>query len=82
MHLVYSYDRGNTYNFHLGVGEVIKGMDMGMKGMCKGEKRKITIPPELGYGNSDIGTSITCTTTTTREMPAIASPDCKLQKLL
>jgi len=50
-----SYDRGDTYNFHLGVGEVIRGMDMGMKGMCKGEKRKITIPPELGYGDDAVG---------------------------
>ena len=51
----YSHDRDGTYNFNLGVGEVIKGMDMGMKGMCKGEKRKITIPPELGYGGRDLG---------------------------
>jgi len=48
------YSRNSTYNFYLGTGVVITGMDMGMKGMCKGERRVITIPPSLGYGNRQV----------------------------
>ncbi|XP_062862321.1 peptidyl-prolyl cis-trans isomerase FKBP7 [Trichomycterus rosablanca] len=36
--------------FVLGVGEVIEGLDLGLKDMCPGEKRKITVPPSLAFG--------------------------------
>lgn len=41
---------GHPHWFVLGVGSVIKGLDLGLKDMCPGEKRKITIPPSLAYG--------------------------------
>jgi len=49
-----SVDRGQPFVFTLGIGQVIKGWDLGVLGMKKGEKRKLVIPSELGYG--DIGT--------------------------
>lgn len=50
-----SADHGGTFNFNLGAGEVIQGWDIGVAGMKIGEKRKLTIPPELGYGANDLG---------------------------
>ncbi|XP_026231865.1 peptidyl-prolyl cis-trans isomerase FKBP7 [Anabas testudineus] len=41
---------GHPQWFVLGVGQVIKGLDIGMMDMCPGEKRKITVPPELAFG--------------------------------
>ncbi|XP_061923691.1 peptidyl-prolyl cis-trans isomerase FKBP7 [Entelurus aequoreus] len=41
---------GHPQWFVLGVGQVIKGLDIGMMDMCPGEKRKITVPPALAYG--------------------------------
>jgi FKBP-type peptidyl-prolyl cis-trans isomerase FkpA len=45
-----SRDRGKGFQFTLGKGEVIKGWDHGVAGMLMGEIRKLTIPPEMGYG--------------------------------
>jgi FK506-binding protein 2 len=50
-----SYDRNQPFSFKLGTGQVIKGWDQGLLDMCIGEKRKLTIPPEYGYGQRSIG---------------------------
>ncbi|NP_001279219.1 peptidyl-prolyl cis-trans isomerase FKBP7 precursor [Callorhinchus milii] len=43
-------NQGQPKWFVLGVGQVIKGLDIGMRDMCEGEKRKLTVPPLLAYG--------------------------------
>jgi FKBP-type peptidyl-prolyl cis-trans isomerase len=45
-----SRDRGAGFTFKLGAGQVIKGWDQGVAGMKIGSMRKLTIPPELAYG--------------------------------
>lgn len=50
-----SVDRGQPFEFILGAGMVIKGWDLGVAGMKTGEKRKLTIPYALGYGEGGYG---------------------------
>jgi peptidylprolyl isomerase len=50
-----SWDRGETFAFGLGEGQVIAGWDQGVAGMKVGGRRKITIPPHLGYGKQGAG---------------------------
>lgn len=50
-----SWDRGDTFDFRLGAGQVIQGWDEGVAGMRVGGRRKLTIPPDMGYGSRGAG---------------------------
>jgi FKBP-type peptidyl-prolyl cis-trans isomerase len=50
-----SYDRGTPFETQIGVGRVIEGWDKGVVGMKVGGKRKLTIPPSMGYGDQPAG---------------------------
>ncbi|KAJ8334826.1 hypothetical protein SKAU_G00404650 [Synaphobranchus kaupii] len=53
-----SHNRMRTYDTYVGIGWLIAGMDQGLLGMCVGEKRIITLPPSLGYGENGDGSDI------------------------
>jgi peptidylprolyl isomerase len=50
-----SWDRGDTFGFRLGAGQVIAGWDQGVQGMKVGGQRRLTLPPHLAYGSRGAG---------------------------
>lgn len=50
-----SWDRNDSFEFRLGAGQVIQGWDQGFAGMRVGGRRRITIPPDMGYGAHGAG---------------------------
>jgi peptidylprolyl isomerase len=50
-----SWDRNESFDFRLGAGQVIQGWDAGVAGMKVGGRRRLTVPPSLGYGSRGAG---------------------------
>lgn len=70
-----SYKRGQPLIFSLGTGQVIKGWDQGLLGICAGEKRKLVIPPHLAYGETGSPPTIPPDSTLVFEVEAIKIED-------
>ena len=53
-----SYDRQQAFDFVLGQGQVIKGWDEGLIGVCPGDSKTLVLPPDMGYGDEGAGADI------------------------
>ena len=53
-----SWDRGSTFTFTIGIGQVISGWDQGIVGMKEGGRRELTIPSDMAYGERGAGADI------------------------
>ncbi len=67
-----SKDRNDPFGFKLGAGQVIRGWDEGVQGMKIGGTRKLTIPPQLGYGARGAGGAIPPNATLVFEVELLA----------
>ena len=74
-----SLDRGESFHFTLGLGQVIKGWDYGLLDMCVGEKRTLVIPAKLGYGDRAMGDSIPAGATLKFEVECLSIQEGKPQ---
>jgi len=71
----YSHTPADPFGFKLGAGHVIAGWEEGVVGMCVGEKRKLTIPPSLGYGDEGYGDIIPAKSTLIFEIELMSIQD-------
>ncbi len=67
-----SVDKGEPFRFTLGAGQVIQGWEKGILGMKVGGKRKLTIPPSLGYGDREIPGAIPANSTLLFDVELVA----------
>lgn len=70
-----SYDRGKPFKFYPGMGMVIRGWDEGVSTMKVGGKRKLIIPPKIGYGSAGFGDLIPPNATLVFEIELLAVED-------